>query len=208
MNGSKTFITSSTRADFITTAVRTGDDPHHGVSLIVVDTGSAGFSVVRRSEKMGWLCSDTGELSYVDVRVPATNLIGDEGSGFAQVAQLAVHGYGVAQRALDLTVAWTRDRMAFGKPLIAKQVVRHKLVEMARAVEVSRQEPSRRTRLIFAFDATSPACRAVFGHEGEDQSGCAWMFDPALGPAVGCRRRRGVTSMAPTILAASRFGIA
>jgi acyl-CoA dehydrogenase len=146
VNGSKTFITSSTRADFVTTVVRTGDDPHHGVSLLVVDTGSAGFSVVRRLEKMGWLCSDTGELSYVDVRVPAGNLIGAEGSGFVQVAQqfagerlaLAVHGYGIAQRALDLTIAWTRARSVFGKPLIDKQVVRHKLVEMTRAVEVTR----------------------------------------------------------------------
>jgi acyl-CoA dehydrogenase len=146
VNGAKTFITSSTRADYITTVVRTGDDPHHGVSLLVVDTGSPGFSVVRRLSKMGWLCSDTGELAYVDVRVPAANLIGAEGSGFVQVAQqfagerlgLAVHGYGVAQRALDLTVAYTKTRMAFEKPLIAKQVVRHKLVDMTRAVEVSR----------------------------------------------------------------------
>jgi acyl-CoA dehydrogenase len=146
VNGAKTFITSSTRADYVTTVVRTGDDPHHGVSLLVVDSGSAGFSVVRRLDKMGWLCSDTGELAYVDVRVPAANLIGEEGSGFVQVAQqfagerlaLAVHGYAMAQRALDLTIAHTRARSAFGKPLIAKQVVRHKLVEMTRAVEVSR----------------------------------------------------------------------
>jgi acyl-CoA dehydrogenase len=146
VNGAKTFITSSTRADFVTTVVRTGDDPHHGISLLVVDTDSPGFSVVRRLSKMGWLCSDTGELSYVDVRVPAGNLVGAEGSGFIQVAQnfagerlgLAVHGYGVAQRALDLTVAYTKQRMAFGKPLINKQVVRHKLVEMTRAVDVSR----------------------------------------------------------------------
>jgi acyl-CoA dehydrogenase len=146
VNGAKTFITSSTRADFVTTVVRTGDDPHRGVSLLVVDTGSPGFTVVRRLEKMGWLCSDTGELSYVDVRVPAANLIGDEGSGFIQVAQqfagerlgLAVHGYGMAQRALDLTIDYVRNRVAFGRPLISKQVVRHKLVEMTRAVEVSR----------------------------------------------------------------------
>jgi acyl-CoA dehydrogenase len=146
VNGAKTFITSATRADFVTTVVRTGDDPHHDVSLLVVDTGSAGFSVVRRMEKMGWLCSDTGELAYVDVRVPVANLIGSEGSGFVQVAQqfagerlaLAVHGYGIAQRALDLTVAWTRARMAFGRALIGKQVVRHKLVDMTRAVDVSR----------------------------------------------------------------------
>lgn len=146
VNGAKTFITSSTRADFITTVVRTGDDPHHGISLLVVDTDSPGFSVVRRLSKMGWLCSDTGELAYVDVRVPASNLVGAEGSGFIQVAQnfaserlgLAVHGYGVAQRALDLTVAHTKQRIAFGKPLITKQVVRHKLVEMTRAVDVAR----------------------------------------------------------------------
>jgi acyl-CoA dehydrogenase len=146
VNGTKTFITSSTRADYITTVVRTGDDPHRGISLLVVDTDSPGFSVVRRLEKMGWLCSDTAELAYVDVRVPATNLIGAEGSGFVQVAQqfagerlaLAVHGYGMAQRALDLTVAHSRIRSTFGRPLIAKQVVRHKLVEMTRAVDVAR----------------------------------------------------------------------
>jgi acyl-CoA dehydrogenase len=146
VNGAKTFITSSTRADFVTTLVRTGDDPHHGLSLLVVDTTSPGFSVVRRLDKMGWLCSDTGELAYVDVRVPAANLVGDEGTAFAQVARnfaserlgLATHGYGMAARALELTVDWVRTRTAFGKPLIAKQVVRHKLVEMKRAVEVSR----------------------------------------------------------------------
>lgn len=146
VNGAKTFITSSTRADFITTIVRTGDDPHHGISILVVDTDAPGFSVVRRLDKMGWLCSDTGELAYVDVRVPAANLVGAEGSGFIQVAQnfaserlgLATHAYAMAQRALDLTIAYVRERAAFGKPLIAKQVVRHKLVEMKRAVEVSR----------------------------------------------------------------------
>jgi acyl-CoA dehydrogenase len=146
VNGAKTFITSSTRADFVTTVVRTGEDPHRVLSLLVVDTDTPGFSVVRRLEKMGWLCSDTGELAYVDARVPAANLVGAEGTAFVQVAQnfaserlgLATHGYGMAQRALDLTVDWVRNRTAFGKPLIAKQVVRHKLVEMKRAVEVSR----------------------------------------------------------------------
>jgi acyl-CoA dehydrogenase len=146
VNGAKTFITSSTRADFVTTIVRTGDDAHRGLSVIVVDTDAPGFSVVRRLDKMGWLCSDTGELAYVDVRVPVTNLVGEEGSGFVQVAQnfaserlgLATHAYAMAQRALDLTVDYVRNRTAFGKPLITKQVVRHKLVEMKRAVDVSR----------------------------------------------------------------------
>ena len=146
VNGAKTFITSSTRADFVTTIVRTGDDPHRGLSVLVVDTDAPGFSVVRRLDKMGWLCSDTGELAYVDVRVPATNLVGAEGSGFIQVAQnfaserlgLATHAYALAQRALDVTVDYVRQRTAFGQPLITKQVVQHKLVELKRAVEVSR----------------------------------------------------------------------
>ncbi|MDQ1696650.1 MAG: acyl-CoA dehydrogenase [Frankiaceae bacterium] len=146
VNGAKTFITSSTRADFVTTVVRTADEPHHGLSLLVVDTDAPGFTVTRRLDKMGWLSSDTGELSYVDVRVPVANLIGAEGSAFVQVAQnfaserlgLATHGHAMAQRALDLAVDYVRQRTAFGKPLIAKQVVRHKLVEMKRAVEVSR----------------------------------------------------------------------
>jgi acyl-CoA dehydrogenase len=126
--------------------VRTGGEGYGGISLLVVDKGTPGFSVSRRLDKMGWLSSDTGELAYVDVRVPVVNLIGAEGSAFVQVAQnfaserlgLATHAHAMAQRALDLTVNHVRDRVAFGKPLIAKQVVRHKLVEMKRAVEVSR----------------------------------------------------------------------
>jgi acyl-CoA dehydrogenase len=196
VNGAKTFITSSTRADYITTVVRTGDDPHHGVSLLVVDTGSAGFSVVRRLEKMGWLCSDTGELAYVDVRVPAANLIGVEGSGFVQVAQqfagerlaLAVHGYAMAQRALDLTVAYTRARSAFGKPLIAKQVVRHKLVEMTRAVEVSRTY----ARSIIERQAAGDV---VFAHaalaKNQAIEACSFVVDEAVQLHGGAGYMRG-----------------
>ena len=95
---------------------------------------------------MGWHCSDTAELSYVDVRVPAANLVGSEGGGFAQIAEqfvveriaLAVHAYGIADRSLALTAAYCRERETFGRPLIANQVVRHKLVEMHRQVEVAR----------------------------------------------------------------------
>jgi acyl-CoA dehydrogenase len=146
VNGAKTFITSGCRADFVTTVVRTGDAGAHGLSLLVVERGTPGFTVSRKLDKMGWLCSDTAELSYVDVRVPATNLVGAEGSGFAQVAThfvterlaLAVQGYATAQRALDLTVEWCRLRETFGRPLISRQVVQHKLAEMARRVDVAR----------------------------------------------------------------------
>jgi len=146
INGAKTFITSGVRADFVTTAVRTGGPGHAGISLIVVDKGTPGFTVDRSLQKMGWHCSDTAELGYADVRVPVTNLVGEENSGFYQIAEqfvverigLAVHGYGVAGRALELTAQYCRERETFGKPLIANQVVRHKLVEMRRLVEISR----------------------------------------------------------------------
>ena len=106
INGSKTFITSATRADFVTTAVRTGGPGAAGISLIVVPTDTPGFSVDRKLAKMGWHSSDTGELSYVDVRVPVENLVGDENAGFWYIAEqfvvermaLAVHGYGIAER--------------------------------------------------------------------------------------------------------------
>ncbi len=146
VNGAKTYITSGARADFVTTAVRTGAEGHGGISLLVVDTSAPGFSVVRRLEKMGWHCSDTAELAYVDVRVPAANVVGAQDSGFVQIAQqfagerigLATQAHAVAQRCLDLTVAWARQRETFGRPLMTRQVVRHRLVEMARQVEVAR----------------------------------------------------------------------
>ena len=90
---------------------------------------------------MGWHCSDTAELSFVDVRVPVGNLVGEENTGFVQIAEqfvverigLAVHAYGIAARSLALTADYCRHRETFGKPLIANQVVRHKLVEMQQA---------------------------------------------------------------------------
>src|SRR6478735_8496322 len=146
VNGAKTFITSGVRADFVTTAVRTGGPGAGGVSLLVVEKGTPGFTVDRSLQKMGWHCSDTAELSFVDARVPVTNLVGAENSGFLQIAEqfvveriaLAVHAYGIAARSLALTAAYCRDRETFGKPLVSRQVVRHKLVEMHRQVEVAR----------------------------------------------------------------------
>jgi acyl-CoA dehydrogenase len=146
VNGAKTYITSGVRADFVTTAVRTGDAGYGGVSLLVIDKGTPGFEVSRRLDKMGWRCSDTAELSFTDVRVPASNLVGAEGAGFLQIMQnfqserlgLAVQAYATAARCLDLATAWARDRETFGRPLSSRQVIRHKLAEMARQVDVAR----------------------------------------------------------------------
>ena len=146
VNGAKTFITSGVRADFVTTAVRTGGPGHGGISLLVVEKGTPGFTVTRSLRKMGWHCSDTAELAFVDARVPAENLVGAENSGFGQIADqfvveriaLAVHGYGIAARSLDLAAAYARERETFGRPLSAHQSVQHTLVEMRRQVEVAR----------------------------------------------------------------------
>jgi acyl-CoA dehydrogenase len=146
VTGAKAFITSGVRADFVTTAVRTGGDGHAGLSLLVVDTDSPGFSVSRSLAKMGWHCSDTAELAFDRVRVPATNLVGAEGSGFVQIAEqfvveriaLAVHGYGIAARSLGLAADYCRSRETFGRSLASRQVVQHTLVEMRRRVEVAR----------------------------------------------------------------------
>jgi len=146
VNGSKTFITSGVRADFVTTAVRTGGPGHRGISLLVVERGMPGFEVTRSLQKMGWHCSDTAELSYTDVRVPVENLVGEENTGFVQIATafvtervgLAVQGYSTGERCLRLAAEHARQRQTFGRPLIENQVVRHKLVEMHRQVDAAR----------------------------------------------------------------------
>ncbi|MBV6760914.1 acyl-CoA dehydrogenase family protein [Rhodococcus opacus] len=146
VNGSKTFITSAVRADFVVTAVRTGGPGASGVSLLVIEKGTPGFEVARKLDKMGWRASDTAELSFADARVPAANLVGEENSGFAQIAQaflteriaLAAQAYASAQRCLDLTLTWVRDRETFGRPLISRQSVQNTVTEMARRTDVAR----------------------------------------------------------------------
>lgn len=146
VNGSKIYITSGHRADFVTTAVRTGGPGAKGISLLVVDTTSPGFSRGRKLDKMGWRCSDTAELFYDDVRVPASNLVGSEGGGFTALMSnfqteriwLAVAAYGTAQRCLDLTATSLRNRSAFGGPLIANAALQHRLVAMAQRIAVAR----------------------------------------------------------------------
>ena len=146
LNGAKTYITSAVRADYVVTAARTGGPGSAGVSLIVVDRDTPGFEVTRKLDKMGWRSSDTAELSYVDARVPAANLIGAENSGFALIAMafvaeragLATQAYSSAQRCLDITLEWCRNRETFGKPLIARQSVQNTLAEMARRTDVAR----------------------------------------------------------------------
>lgn len=146
VSGGKTFITSGVRADFITTAVRTGGPGHDGIGLLVIEKDTPGVTVDRKLDKHGWRCSDTAELGFADARVPVANLVGAENTGFYQIAgqfvverlALAVYGYATAARCLELTVDYCRQRETFGRPIIANQVVQHRLVEMRRRIEAAR----------------------------------------------------------------------
>ncbi|MEX5666986.1 acyl-CoA dehydrogenase family protein [Pseudomonas neuropathica] len=147
VSGSKTFITSGVRADFYTVAVRTGAPGFGGISLLLIEKGTPGFTVGRQLKKMGWWASDTAELFFDDCRVPVGNLIGAENMGFACIMgnfqserlALALMANMTSQLALELSLKWAREREAFGKPIGKFQVIKHRLAEMATALEVSRE---------------------------------------------------------------------
>ncbi|MFJ2494252.1 acyl-CoA dehydrogenase family protein [Pseudomonas iridis] len=147
VSGSKTFITSGVRADFYTVAVRTGAPGFGGISLLLIEKGTPGFTVGRQLKKMGWWASDTAELFFDDCRVPVGNLIGAENMGFACIMgnfqserlALALMANMTAQLALEESLKWARGREAFGKPIGKFQVIKHRLAEMATALEVSRE---------------------------------------------------------------------
>jgi acyl-CoA dehydrogenase len=137
VNGAKTYITSATRADYVVTAVRTGGAELKGaagVSLLVIPTDTPGFHISAPLDKLGWRASDTAELTFTDCRVPAENLVGAENDGFA----LACQGYSQAQRCLDLTLGWVRERETFGRPLLSRQAVQNTVTEMARRIDLAR----------------------------------------------------------------------
>lgn len=146
VSGSKTFITSGVRADYYTVAVRTGGDGFGGVSLLLVEKGTPGFTVGRKLKKMGWWASDTAELFFDDCMVPVGNLIGAENMGFACIManfqserlSLAIMANMTAQLALEEALKWAKEREAFGKPIGKFQVLKHRLAEMATQLEVSR----------------------------------------------------------------------
>jgi acyl-CoA dehydrogenase len=146
VNGSKMFITSGCRADFVTTAVRTGGPGHAGISLLVIERGTPGFSVSKKLAKTGWWASDTAELSFENCRVPAANLLGEEGSGFVPIMMnfaterllLAGNCVAIAELAYRESVAYAKERRAFGKPIMGFQVIRHKLADMAARIAAAR----------------------------------------------------------------------
>lgn len=145
VNGAKMFITSGTRADYLVTLCRTGEDKHGGLSFLVIPRSLAGVSCDQPLKKTGWWASDTASLHFDNVRVPAENIVGGEGAGFIAVMQnfmmermaLAGYGYVTAKIAFEHARDYTKEREAFGRSIRGFQVVRHKLVDMATQVTMA-----------------------------------------------------------------------
>lgn len=148
VNGSKTFITNGVTSDFLIVVVKTNPQAKgaNGISLLIIDRDSEGLSATKL-DKLGWRASDTGEIAFDNVKVPAENLLGDENRGFFYVMEhfvserlsLAVGGYAASAYALELTIQYLDERKAFGKKLNEFQVLRHRVAQMSTEIELIRQ---------------------------------------------------------------------
>jgi acyl-CoA dehydrogenase len=147
VNGSKTFITNGVRADVLVCACKTTETGgHQGISFLILEREMPGYEVARKLEKMGWHSSDTGELSFTDVEVPAENLLGGENQGFYLIMQnfawerllMALGAVGGMRRLLEVAVAYAGEREAFGRPIGKFQAIRHKVAELGLKAEVGR----------------------------------------------------------------------
>ena len=149
LTGSKMFITNGQNADVYFVAAKTDPDAKgsRGISMFIVDKGTKGFSVSRGLDKMGWRSSDTAELSFDECWVPADAMLGEENRGFYAVMQnfqnerivLSAQAMGEAQKAIDLTLDYVRERSAFGAPLWGKQAIRQRMAMLQAEVSAARQ---------------------------------------------------------------------
>jgi alkylation response protein AidB-like acyl-CoA dehydrogenase len=145
VNGAKTFITNGINADLVITAVRTGPDPHRGLSLVILERGMPGFERGRNLSKVGMHSQDTAELSFTDVRVPLANLLGEENRGFFQLVaklpqermSIAVAAVAETRAAFENTLRYVQERRAFGQAIGAFQNSRFVLAEIATEIDVA-----------------------------------------------------------------------
>jgi acyl-CoA dehydrogenase len=148
LNGTKTFISNGINADLVIVACRTDRSAKgsHGISLICVERGTPGFSRGRKLEKMGMHAQDTAELIFEECRVPMKNRLGEENKGFYYLMDhlqqerlmCTIMAQGMAEAMLEMTIAYTRDRKAFGKPICNFQSNAFKIVDMATEVRLGR----------------------------------------------------------------------
>ncbi|WP_286267336.1 acyl-CoA dehydrogenase family protein [Thalassotalea atypica] len=145
VNGAKTFITAGMRADYFTTALRTGDDGAGGISLLLIPGDLPGISRSQLKEKQGWWCSDTAIIYFDNVKVPVENIIGVENKGFTAIVgnfnserlTLAAGAISAARVCIEEAYLWAVERKTFGKQLSKHQVIAHKFAEMVRRVNAS-----------------------------------------------------------------------
>ena len=182
VNGAKTFITNGINADLVITAVRTDrTERHRGLSLLVVERDTPGFERGRNLEKIGTHAQDTAELFFDDARVPAENLLGNEGEGFAYLVSnlpqerlsIAVAAVAGASAAVEWTIAYVRDRKAFGAPIGSFQNTRFELAEMRTEVEVGQAYVDRCVEALNAGELTA-----------EDAAGAKWWCTELQGRVV------------------------
>lgn len=170
VNGSKTFITNGQNADIVIVVVKT--DPAKGAkgtSLLIIEDGMEGFAKGKNLKKVGMKAQDTSELFFQDVRVPVTNLIGDEGRGFIYLMQelpqerlgIAVGGMAMAESALEQTIAYVKERRAFGKQVAEFQTIQFKLAELHTRVEVGRVYVDRCLELHLKKELDVPSAAAA-----------------------------------------------
>ncbi len=186
ISGAKTFITSGTRADFVTTAVRTGGEGHGGVSLVVIERGTPGFEVSKKLKKTGWWASDTAELHFDSCRVPAANRIGPENGAFPMIMmnfageRLALAGQcvAIAELAYRESIAYARDRAAFGKPIMGFQVTRHRLADMATRIAAARALTNETLVRALRNDPTVAGLAAKAKNTATDM--CSFVCDAAV----------------------------
>ena len=146
IDGQKLWITNSTRAEVILLAVRTGEDPHKGISLVLFPTNTPGFHVGKKLKKVGNLASDTGELFFENCRIPKRNVLGERNRGFYYIMHnfqgerlaLALEATAYMDRAISLAMEYGAGRKAFGRPVGSNQIWRHKLAGHTAAIEAGR----------------------------------------------------------------------
>lgn len=185
VTGEKAFITSGCRADFVVAAVRTGGPAHGGISLLVIERDTPGFSVSQKLDKMGWRASDTAILSFDHCRVPAENLIGAENAGFLAIMMnfvtervyLAAQCVAISELSYQVSVTYAKGREAFGRNILGFQVIRHKLADMASRIAAARAITAEVT--VRAVRGENPAALAAMAKNTATDA-CSFVVDQAV----------------------------